>query len=259
GSGWQNVATQYCSNAPVGATSCAAGSTFAGNPTAEWKGSWVDTTAVPSSPVDADIDSAAQRAIAHFGYHAGAVYFVMTPSGHSESGFGTSWCAWHASTVSGSSRVPHAYLPYEPDAGSACGVNAVNPTDSFGHGIFDGFSIVGGHEFMEAITDPFPNNSWIDANGNENADKCQWSAGPVGNYTFGSTVFAVQPTWSNASASCAMSLGSVPPPPPPPPAAWTGYFSWYDNVSAGMNADNIHIVNPNATSATGSIILGTTS
>ena len=217
GSGWQNVATQYCSNAPVGATSCAAGSTFAGNPTAEWKGSWVDTTAVPSSPVDADIDSAAQRAIAHFGYHAGAVYFVMTPSGHSESGFGTSWCAWHASTVSGSSRVPYTYLPYEPDAGSACGVNAVNPTDSFGHGIFDGFSIVGGHEFMEAITDPFPNNSWIDANGNENADKCQWSAGPVANYTFGSTFFAVQPTWSNASASCALSLGVVTPPPPPPP------------------------------------------
>src|SRR5438067_1559615 len=217
GSGWQNVATQYCSNAPVGATSCAAGSTFAGNPTAEWKGSWVDTTAVPSSPVDADIDSAAQRAIAHFGYHAGAVYFVTTPSRHSESGSGPSRCAWHASTVSSSSRVPYTYLPYEPDAGSACGVNAVNPTDSFGHGIFDGFSIVGGHEFMEAITDPFPNNSWIDANGNENADKCQWSAGPVANYTFGSTFFAVQPTWSNANASCAMSPGTVTPPPPPPP------------------------------------------
>ena len=217
GSGWANVATQYCSNAPVGATSCAAGSTFAGNPANLWKGSWVDSTAVPTTPVDADIESAAQRAIAHFGYRAGAVYFVMTPSGHNESGFGSAWCAWHGSTTSGGAQVPYAYLPYQPDAGTACGVNAVNSTDSFGHGIYDGLSIVGGHEFLEAVTDPFPNSGWIDANGQENGDKCEWSAGPVANYTFGSSYFAVQPTWSNASAGCALSMGSPTPAPTPTP------------------------------------------
>ncbi|HEY8641242.1 MAG TPA: hypothetical protein VIO84_00600, partial [Candidatus Dormibacteraeota bacterium] len=215
GSGWAAVATQYCSNAPVGATSCPAGSAFAGNPAGQWKGSWVDGTAIPAAPVDADIESAALRAVAHFGLHPGAMYFVMTPSGHSEAGFGTSWCAWHGSTSSGSSQVSYTYLPYQPDAGASCGVNAVNPTDGFGHGIFDGLSIVGGHEYLESVTDPFPNSGWIDANGDENGDKCQWGSG-IGNYTFGSTVFAVQPTWSNASASCAMSLGATPAPGPTP-------------------------------------------
>ncbi|MEP7105456.1 MAG: hypothetical protein ABI838_06395, partial [Chloroflexota bacterium] len=251
-----------------GATTCAAGAAFAGNPTGQWKGSWVDGAAVPVTPTDPDIEAAALRAVQYFGFHKDAVYFVMTPTAHSESGFGTNWCAWHSSAVSGSNQVPYTYLPYQPDAGSKCGVNAVNPTDAFGHGIFDGLSIVGGHEYLEAITDPFPNSGWLDSAGQENADKCQWSAGPVANYTFGSTVFAVQPTWSNASASCAMSLGSVPTPTPTPtpsptptpaPTGWTGYFSWFDNASTGVSNDNIHIVNPLATATTGYVTLGSTS
>jgi len=235
GSGWANVPTQYCSNAPVGATTCAAGSAFAGNPAGQWRGSWGDSTPVPTTPVDTDIESAALRAVKHFGFRQDAVYFVMTPSGHSESGFGTSWCAWHGSTSNGSSQIPYAYLPYQPDAGAACGVNSVNATtDSFGHGIYDGFSIVGGHEYLEAVTDPFPNTGWLDSAGLENGDKCQWSAGPVANYTFGSTYFAVQPTWSNASAGCAMSMGSTPAPSPTPtptpnpapaPSSPTGLYS----------------------------------
>ena len=38
-------------------------------------------------------------------------------------------------------------------------------SDAYGHGYFDGFSIVGGHEFAEAETDPYPSSGWADAGG----------------------------------------------------------------------------------------------
>ena len=48
------------------------------------------------------------------GYNANAIYFVFTPSGHSMSGFGTQWCAWHdnTNTSGGPDRLRlHPYMP----------------------------------------------------------------------------------------------------------------------------------------------------
>src|SRR5207244_6381380 len=89
------------------------------------------------------------------------------PTGHSMSGFATTWCAWHSSSGS----MSYSYMPYQPDAGASCGMNFVNPGNS---GYFDGFSIVGGHEYAETITDPYPNSGWLDGRGAENGDKCAW-------------------------------------------------------------------------------------
>jgi serine protease len=82
-------------------------------------------------------------------------------------------------------------------------MNFVNPNDnSFGNGYFDGFSIVGGHEYAETITDPYPNSGWLDSRGSENGDKCAWLSGAVqgaaGNISLGGRNFAVQSLWSNA-------------------------------------------------------------
>ena len=49
-------------------------------------------------------------------------------------------------------------------------MNSVNVvSDSFGHGVFDGYSIVIGHEYAEAITDPdnfaSVQDGWNDAQG----------------------------------------------------------------------------------------------
>jgi serine protease len=80
-------------------------------------------------------------------------------------------------------------------------MNFVNGSDSFGHGYFDGFSIVGGHEYAEAATDPFPNSGWLDGAGAENGDKCAWISSGQGastNITLGSNYYAVQSLWSNA-------------------------------------------------------------
>ena len=89
-------------------------------------------------------------------------------------------------------------------------VNATS--DAFGNGIFDGYSIVVGHEYAEAVTDPdnfFSNqDGWNDAQGSENGDKCAWTNDQ--NIKLGGHRFAVQPMWSNeafdaAGDGCAVS------------------------------------------------------
>jgi serine protease len=149
----------------------------------------------------------------HFGgYNANATYFVFTPHGRSMLGFGTSWCAWHDEPTSGTDMA-YAYMPYMPDAGTSCGRNFVNRSNnSYGNGYFDGFSIVGGHEYAEAMTDPHPertstNFGWITSTGSsgeENGDLCAWASNST-NITLGSHFYAVQPLWSNASSSCVTS------------------------------------------------------
>ena len=43
------------------------------------------------------------------------------------------------------------------DVGAACGQNSVNQGQA---GVYDGLSILSGHEYAEAITDPFPASGW---------------------------------------------------------------------------------------------------
>jgi len=207
GSSWNGIDTQYCQGVAVGTTSCGTSGTHISNPTGQLAGTWTDTTALPKRITQSSIASAALRLMNQTGgYDPNATYFVFTPSGHSMSGFKTSWCAWHSVTSSGGNQVAYAYMPYMPDAGRNCGMNFVNSTNNaFGNGYFDGFSIVGGHEYVEAQTDPHPssgNIGWQDSSGAENADKCSWSATSK-NITLGAHDYAVQPIWSNAISGCA--------------------------------------------------------
>jgi serine protease len=214
GSSWDNIDTQYCQGTTVGSISCGSGSTHITNPTGQLKGTWVDTTtSVPTHPTQSQIQSAATRLMNHFGgFDANATYFVFTPTGHSMSGFGTQWCAWHDEPTSGT-QMAYAYIPYIPDAGTTCGRNFINKTNnSYGNGYFDGFSIVAGHEYAEAMTDPHPertstNFGWLANNGEENGDLCAWASNST-NITLGSHFYAVQPIWSNASngGSCVTSF-----------------------------------------------------
>jgi len=206
GSSWNNVVKQYCMNVPSGTQNCGgvAGAVNITNPGGQFAGAHNDTTAVPSSPTQTDIFNAAKRAATYFGYDPEGTYLVYTPHGKSMNGFGTQWCAWHSSGSTSSGTLAYGYIPYMPDAGASCGANFINATNSYGNGIFDGFSVVAGHEYSEAETDPFPNSGWLDRNGAENADKCAWSSSS-GNIILGGHSYAVQPTWSNASSGCAMS------------------------------------------------------
>ena len=134
---------------------------------------------------------------------------VVSPSGTNPGGgFGTSYCAWHSWNSSGSRNYPFTNLPYLPDQGSRCGAGSVN-------GSLDAWSIVGGREYADAVTDPF-GNAWKDTAGNEIGSKCSW----VGLFTqtLGGNSYAQQSLWDNHTSSCrraatipdTITVGSVP-------------------------------------------------
>jgi hypothetical protein len=158
------------------------------------KGTWVDTAAnAPGNASSGAIGTEAKRGLAHFGVAAShnVSVIVLSPHGTHPNGFpNAGWCAWHSS----SSGVPFTNMPYVLDAGTSCGANSVRSR-------LDGFSIVAGHEYSEAVTDPFPASGWVDASGAENADKCAWQH--LHTISLGGTAFAVQPTWSNSARACA--------------------------------------------------------
>ena len=205
GSTWNASQTQYCDTTALGLI-CASGAQFVGNPSPVFSAStnvWSDNTnAVPNSPDDSAIQAEAGRAAAHFGNttqasNASTQYIIDTPQGNSTSGFGTQWCAYHGYAATGSGNISYTDFPYITDAGAGCGQNFVN---SGAAGNLDGVSIVGGHEFAEAETDPSPPNGWTDEIGAETGDKCAWifiGPGSAANVSLSSGTFAVQSLWSN--------------------------------------------------------------
>ena len=217
GSKWAGVQTQYCSVVLAGSTSCLGGAGFVTNPKNQLKGVWTDPTPVPDdiiaaglaeNLVDDPIAAEAQRAAGHFGYNPQATYIVLTPPRPIATGQPV-YCGYHSQTTSidglgNPDRIQYAFIPWQntnwPGIGQGCGMHNVNATsNAFGNGIFDGWSIVTGHEYAEAVTDPDNigtwQDGWLDAQGSENGDKCAWT--DTQNITLGSHAFAVQPLWSN--------------------------------------------------------------
>jgi serine protease len=185
---WSTVTSQYTGRGghPVFGTSVL-------------KGVWVDSGAkAPSNASAGQIATEAHKAVTHFnassfGHNLSII--VVSPHGTHPDGFNTSapghnWCAWHDA----SGGLPFTNMPYVLDLGSSCGANSVRSR-------LDGFSIVSGHEYLEAVTDPVPPSGWVDSNGAENADKCAWQHLHTISLPTGS--FAVQPTWSNRTHGCA--------------------------------------------------------
>jgi hypothetical protein len=217
GSPWAGVQTQYCAYALAGSTSCVGGGGFVTNPTKQLKGVWTDPSPVPDdiltlglaqNLVDDPIAQEAMRASAHFGVNPQATYIILTPPRPIATGQPV-YCGYHTQTSSVDGlgnpyRIQYAFIPWQntnwPGIGEGCGMHGVNATsDAFGNGIFDGWSIVTGHEYSEAVTDPDNFTSiqdgWNDDTTMENADKCAWI--DMQNIALGSHKFAVQPTWSN--------------------------------------------------------------
>jgi hypothetical protein len=169
------------------------------NPSKQYGGAWEDDTdAVPLHPTDAQVAAEALRGVTHFGYNGNASYVVATPHGRSTSGFGTSFCAYHSATFSAGRLVSYTNLPYIPDAGVHCGANIISPP-SDETGADEGVTIVEGHEQGESATDPEPFSGW-NSSGGEIGDLCEWT--DIQNDRFGSYFYAMQPMFSNASASC---------------------------------------------------------
>ena len=223
---WSGVMTQYCDGPLVAlnSTTCPAGAPHVGYPTGgALAGVWYDNSvASPSAATGNQIGAEAVRAAAHFGNTTAASnryvqYVIMSPTGSKPDGFNTpagGFCAWHDytgdTTLSGGGAVPSSYgdiaftnMPYVADMGTSCGQSSVSST-------LDGFSIVGGHEYAETVTDQNPAGGWINktgsaSNGMENGDECAWIAtgqGASALVAMSTGSFAMQSTWSNDTNRC---------------------------------------------------------
>ena len=206
GSPWANSTTQYCQSVPIGTSDCSTvpGAVFATNPAHVVKSGWADNTnPLPARPSQTDIAAEADRAAVHFGNltaasNKTAMYFILTPKGHSTPGFDLIFCAYHDYRTPSHGEVAFVNLPYITDAGLGCGMNFVNAGPA---GVLDGLSIVAGHEYAETVTDQFPAGGWVDSTVAENGDKCAWiktGQGAAQNITLSTGTFAVQSLWSNA-------------------------------------------------------------
>src|SRR5215472_3549322 len=189
---WLNSQTQFCEGAPEPLATgtnigVCLGEVHAGVPgSVPASHIMVDTATEPSAALTlAQIRTEADTAAAGFKISASDFnenIIVLTPSTKSVFTFDNKnfFCGFHDFTAAS----VYSYIPWAPDE-PGCRTNEVNPVgsnDMFGHGHFDGFSMVIGHEVAETITDPLPdlfdptNNSfsfgWIDSTGNETGDKC---------------------------------------------------------------------------------------
>ena len=214
---WSGTMTQYCDGPLVaqGASSCPGGAPHVGYPAGgALAGVWFDTSAAaPATATVPQLAAEAVKAAQHFGNTSAAAnryaqYFVVSPSGTHPDGFGPggSFCGWHDFTSSAVGDIAYANMPYVSDLGTSCGENFVN---SGAIGALDGFSIVGGHEYAETLTDQNPAGGWTNtASGEENGDECAWiNSGPgaSANVSMGNGAYAMQSTWSNDTNQCEIS------------------------------------------------------
>jgi len=230
GEQWSGTMTQYCDGSiSLGATSCPSGSALVGYPTGgALAGVWYDTTNPdPSVSTSTQLAQEAVRAAANFNNttpnsNRYAQYVILSPKGFDPDSYKQNrFCAWHDYTGDAYPiSNPYGYvaftnMPYVMDLGSSCGMNFVNGGSA---GYLDGYSIVGGHEYAETITDQFPAGGWSNLqsnsfSGEENGDECAWispgASGGAANVAMGNGSYAMQSTWSNDTNSCAISHPTV--------------------------------------------------
>ena len=198
GSTWSQTMTQYT----CASTSCAGAVANGG---AQFGGAWNDTVhPIPSSPTDAQIQQEAAYADAHFfgsTIPQGALVFVLSPAGANEAGFDSSWCGWHSAQVISSQLAPYAYLGYFP-ASQVCYSSTTGSSAWDDYGRYDGYSIVGGHEYAEAVTDPDASSGWYNASQGsqgEIGDLCDGNHLAPQALTFGAHAYPMQALFSNAT------------------------------------------------------------
>jgi phosphate-induced protein 1 len=139
------------------------------------------------------------------------VYFVLTSADVDEtSGFCTVYCAWHTYGTILGTDIKYSFVGNPDRCLSGCAAQTIGPNGNAGA---DGMASLIAHELEESVTDP-DLNAWYDQRGNENADKCAWTFGPVyktsngayANMLLGGKDYLIQRNWVNASGGyCATS------------------------------------------------------
>ena len=146
----------------------------AGNPTDPTKEATVSATG--NKPLnDNDIKNIVSNVLTSktLPTDSNGIYFVLTSSNISKSGFCTQYCGWHTYATINGVQVQYSFVGNANRCLNACAAQSVSPNGNAG---VDGMISVVAHELEEATTDP-QLNAWYDASGAENADKCAWTFG----------------------------------------------------------------------------------
>jgi hypothetical protein len=157
---------------------------------------------------------------------ADTLYMVYFPPGLTITAFGAAscqqFCAYHNFDGLPDPSISHIFYGVIPDISACfagCESTPPNPPD-----FFDSVTTISGHEFEEAITDPFPTpgntpgfpQAWNDANGYEIGDLCAFTD----TFTYplvinrankllsnpGQELFRVQSEWGNNTSGCTTRL-----------------------------------------------------
>jgi hypothetical protein len=194
-SAWLNTVTQYYDTNDGNITN-PAGQYHSGKKSGFLKD---NKTAIPNVPTDAQLQLEAQKLVDKFGADPNASYVVATPHGHSTSGFGTEYCAYHGAFTYKGTVIAYTDMPYMSDAGPSCGSGFVNNP-----GTYDGVTIVEGHELAETQTDPGADYSGWGGNEGEIGDICAWDS-TTSNQPFTTGTYPVQPLYSDTAKACVLS------------------------------------------------------
>lgn len=134
---------------------------------------------------DRNIMEIVQRAMTKLPVDVNGAYFVLTsPDVTATSGFCTRYCGWHSYFVSRGKSIKYSFVGDPKNCMSACAVQNTGPNGT-GNESIDAMLSVIAHELTEMATNP-TFNTWYDAKGYENADKCAWTYGSVGTAKNGS-------------------------------------------------------------------------
>ncbi len=144
------------------------------------------------------------------------LYFVFTSSNINATGFLTSWCGYH-SYLNPSYNVTHnikySFVGDPSSSLASCNGQTTPGVSPNSNPPADAMTSVIAHELVEAVSDPML-NTWFDAGGNENADKCSWTFGTQSTATNGAKYnmvasgrqYLIQQNWiPDAPQGCGMS------------------------------------------------------
>ncbi len=115
------------------------------------------------------------------------LYFVFTSSNINATGFLTSWCGYHSylnPTYNTSQNIKYSFVGDPSSSLANCNGQSTPGVSPNSNPPADAMTSVIAHELVEAVSDPML-NTWFDAGGNENADKCSWTFGTQSTATNG--------------------------------------------------------------------------
>ncbi|GJP62478.1 hypothetical protein CLOP_g19534 [Closterium sp. NIES-67] len=148
-----------------------------------------------------------------FSYDPHGIYLLLTSPDVTVPDYCKVYCGYHTMDYIGSNAVIYSLVGHHGQCPDGCGAQNTSPN---GNPAIDATVSTIAHEIAEAASDPDARSGWYDGNGEENADKCSYNAGPTktgrdnsGNEYLYNLVgmkgmrFLIQQNWDRQKNKCA--------------------------------------------------------